>query len=63
MSRALVEIEWFDRAGWLARLDELRADPVDERRDGLIASIEAHLAAIGPETDTPEKSLVSGLGA
>lgn len=63
MSRALVEIEWFDRAGWLARLEELRADPVADRRHGLIASIEAHLAAIGPEADTPEKSAVSSLGA
>lgn len=56
MSRALVETNWFDLSGWKARLLELRADPPADRRTGLIAEIEDHIAWLERFPGTPENS-------
>ena len=41
----------FDVAAWQARLAELRADPPDDFREGLVEYVLLHLAAITPPAE------------
>ena len=47
----------FDLPGWQHRLEELRAEPQDAWRDGLIAHAEAHInALVTPSHQTPTQA-------